>query len=629
MHLGGLSTEHDFDAILQANIVGSCNVYEAARRAGTRRIVFASSNHVTGFTGRTRCSPPPRCRGRTATTALESLRREPRAVLLGPLRPRDRESRASAPPSRAERPPHARHLAELRRPRAPRRRRAHAPVVGHTVMYGMSDNAVAWWDNSSAPRRLPAAGQLEPFRAAAEARQPSDRPARPGCGLPGRRLRAQRPLRVNSRAHTQDPKETTMTFRSCALAALLAHSRRRRAGHRVPLVRHPPRRLPDRAGRAPHERDAGQEQWRQAEHQGVRQVGARQREGHHRADQARRAGDDARERGADEQHLPGHHGADHALPVPQHRAHAQGCWTAPSARDPEGLRGPGLRRPGLLRQRRALDLLGEEAGQDAGRREGPEGARAAERPVGLAAAGDGRQRHAHAPARSTLRSRPACRTPPRTTGLPTRASATSRWPSTTTTRPSTRWRPRSCCSARRSGTAQPESRSRSSARRRAPRCMQRKLWDEREQKLAVVSSRARRSSRSTGQFQAAMKPVYDKFLERSEAAGHGPAVHRRSDATGHVLALSARRPRAADPPPAPIADRVGGPGAADRRRCSTGDRPLRVQRPRPPGPRAARCCWCSYVTMLGMAVGVRRRPHRAGIAAGARARVAAPEDGGC
>ncbi len=35
--------------ILNANIVGTYNVYEAARRAGARKVVFASSNHATGF----------------------------------------------------------------------------------------------------------------------------------------------------------------------------------------------------------------------------------------------------------------------------------------------------------------------------------------------------------------------------------------------------------------------------------------------------------------------------------------------------------------------------------------------------------------------------------------------------
>ena len=42
-------TEGPFAPILQANIVGVWNLYEAARRHGVRRVVFASSNHVTGF----------------------------------------------------------------------------------------------------------------------------------------------------------------------------------------------------------------------------------------------------------------------------------------------------------------------------------------------------------------------------------------------------------------------------------------------------------------------------------------------------------------------------------------------------------------------------------------------------
>ena len=49
VHLGGISVEGPFEPILQANIVGAYNLYEAARRHGVKRIVFASSNHVTGF----------------------------------------------------------------------------------------------------------------------------------------------------------------------------------------------------------------------------------------------------------------------------------------------------------------------------------------------------------------------------------------------------------------------------------------------------------------------------------------------------------------------------------------------------------------------------------------------------
>lgn len=48
VHLGGVSVEKPFDVVLPANITGLFNLYEAARLNGTRRIVFASSNHVTG-----------------------------------------------------------------------------------------------------------------------------------------------------------------------------------------------------------------------------------------------------------------------------------------------------------------------------------------------------------------------------------------------------------------------------------------------------------------------------------------------------------------------------------------------------------------------------------------------------
>jgi uronate dehydrogenase len=49
LHLGGIADEADFRRIAQVNIVGTMNVFEAARRAGLSRIVFASSNHVTGM----------------------------------------------------------------------------------------------------------------------------------------------------------------------------------------------------------------------------------------------------------------------------------------------------------------------------------------------------------------------------------------------------------------------------------------------------------------------------------------------------------------------------------------------------------------------------------------------------
>jgi uronate dehydrogenase len=49
VHLGGYSVEGPWPAILQANIVGCYNVFEAARKNGVKRIVFPTSNHAVGF----------------------------------------------------------------------------------------------------------------------------------------------------------------------------------------------------------------------------------------------------------------------------------------------------------------------------------------------------------------------------------------------------------------------------------------------------------------------------------------------------------------------------------------------------------------------------------------------------
>ena len=49
VHLGGFSVEGPWETILSANIVGCYNLFEAARRKGVQRVVFASSNHTVGF----------------------------------------------------------------------------------------------------------------------------------------------------------------------------------------------------------------------------------------------------------------------------------------------------------------------------------------------------------------------------------------------------------------------------------------------------------------------------------------------------------------------------------------------------------------------------------------------------
>lgn len=49
VHLGGFALEGPWDRILRANIVGCYNIFEAARLNGIKRILFATSNHATGF----------------------------------------------------------------------------------------------------------------------------------------------------------------------------------------------------------------------------------------------------------------------------------------------------------------------------------------------------------------------------------------------------------------------------------------------------------------------------------------------------------------------------------------------------------------------------------------------------
>ena len=49
VHLGGYSVEGAWEDIHSANIIGCYNVFEAARRNGVKRILFASSNHAVGF----------------------------------------------------------------------------------------------------------------------------------------------------------------------------------------------------------------------------------------------------------------------------------------------------------------------------------------------------------------------------------------------------------------------------------------------------------------------------------------------------------------------------------------------------------------------------------------------------
>jgi len=54
VHLAGQAVEAGWDKVLPLNIEGCYNMFEAARRQGVKRIVFASSNHAVGFHRRER-----------------------------------------------------------------------------------------------------------------------------------------------------------------------------------------------------------------------------------------------------------------------------------------------------------------------------------------------------------------------------------------------------------------------------------------------------------------------------------------------------------------------------------------------------------------------------------------------
>ncbi|ADZ89366.1 NAD-dependent epimerase/dehydratase family protein [Marinomonas mediterranea] len=49
IHAGGQSIEGTWDNILDRNIKGTYNIYEAARQQGVKRVFFTSSNHLVGF----------------------------------------------------------------------------------------------------------------------------------------------------------------------------------------------------------------------------------------------------------------------------------------------------------------------------------------------------------------------------------------------------------------------------------------------------------------------------------------------------------------------------------------------------------------------------------------------------
>lgn len=180
VHLGGISTENTFEAILESNIRGTFHIYEGARRHGVKRVVFASSNHVIGFHRQgqvidSHCQRRPDGHYGLSKSFGEDLAQfywdryqiESVSLRIGSSFPEAANRRMLVTWLSY------RDLTELVRVSL------FTPQVGHTVVYGASDNRDKWWDNRHAahlgfvPR-----DSSEPFRAAVEA-QPPDDPADP------------------------------------------------------------------------------------------------------------------------------------------------------------------------------------------------------------------------------------------------------------------------------------------------------------------------------------------------------------------------------------------------------------------------------------------------------------------
>jgi uronate dehydrogenase len=151
VHLGGQSLEGPWQTILDSNIIGSYNIYEAARRHGVKRIVYASSVHAIGYYERTETidgnvpTRPDSLYG-VSKTFVENLARyyydkfgiETVSIRIGSCFPE---------------PTDRRHLITWLSYRDCRQlveKCLSAPRVGFMVAYGMSNNSQAFWDNRTA-----------------------------------------------------------------------------------------------------------------------------------------------------------------------------------------------------------------------------------------------------------------------------------------------------------------------------------------------------------------------------------------------------------------------------------------------------------------------------------------------
>jgi len=153
VHLGGFSVEGPWETILEANIIGCYNLFEAARKNGVKRVVFASSNHAVGFYPRNRTIGPDVTPLPDSRYGVSKVFGEALGALyaykhgLGVLSIRIGNF--------GEKPIDERRLSIWLKPEdlvKLVRIGFETPNLVYEVVYGASDNKRAWWDNRNALR---------------------------------------------------------------------------------------------------------------------------------------------------------------------------------------------------------------------------------------------------------------------------------------------------------------------------------------------------------------------------------------------------------------------------------------------------------------------------------------------
>ena len=143
-----------WDTILEANIVGCYNLFEAARRHGVERVVFASSNHAVGFYPRRRrigVEAPVRPDSRYGVSkafgeALAALYAYKHGLRVTSPAHRQRHRCAAATSGGCRSGSSPEDLVQLVRIGLEH------PDIRCEIFYGVSDNARGWWDNAAAFR---------------------------------------------------------------------------------------------------------------------------------------------------------------------------------------------------------------------------------------------------------------------------------------------------------------------------------------------------------------------------------------------------------------------------------------------------------------------------------------------